>query len=475
VDKERLFEVISLDDLAEEEEYLDRSKLRDDVQALAEFYADYGYAFAEADYVLDVDKENLLVGVSYNLYKHRKVYIRRLLITGNTDTRDNVIRREMRLSDGEVFRSSALERSTERLEKTGYFEQVSIEPVRTENQDEMDLLVKVKEQSTGELSGGVGYSTFTRFYVTSSITERNLFGKGYKISLGTSLGGSSNSFNFSFVNPNVYDTPLAFSTNLYLQTADFGDFSKDTIGGVVGLGYPVGEYTSVGISYRLDRYRVHEVDDNAADAIEEAEGTNWSSAMALSATRDTLNSRVDPTDGSKNTLSIEYAGGILMGDDDFIKYIYDTSQYYPLPWFSHVFHFHGQAGIVTKNLSDDEVPVFERFFLGGMNSIRGYTHGRIAPYDEETGDRIGGTKQFFANFEYIFPLYTEFGLKGLVFFDAGDAFTEYEEFDIKKSVGAGIRWLSPMGLLRLEYGYALDEIREQGNRGKFEFSVGQSF
>jgi outer membrane protein insertion porin family len=138
-----------------------------------------------------------------------------------------------------------------------------------------------------------------------------------------------------------------------------------------------------------------------------------------------------------------------------------------------VFHFRAQAGLVTSNLSDEDPPIFERFYLGGMNDIRGYEGNKISPRDDESNDRIGGTKKAFTNFEYLFPLNTEFGLIGVLFYDMGDAWTD--TFDLKRSVGAGVRWYSPMGPLRLEYGYALDEIEDQGSKGKIEFSVGQLF
>lgn len=474
VDKQELFDLIELDELGADNDYLDRSIMRKDAQALTEFYTDYGYAFAETDYSLNVDKENSIVDITFQMHKHQQVYIRRVMISGNTETRDNVIRRELRLSDGDLFSGSKLRRSTERLNKLGYFEEATIEPVRTMNDDELDLLVNVQEKSTGEIAAGFGYSTFAKFYVMGSITEHNLFGKGYSVGLRAFFGGRSTGFGLSFTNPSLYDTPLAVGGDAYIETLEYDDFDKDTVGGRIRFGYPLGEYTRLNWSYRLDRYTIKDVEDDAADDIKDIEGVNWSSAFLVGATRDTTNRRLNPTEGSIYKLSVEYAGGLLMGDDDFIKYLGSASHFYPLPWgFEHVFHFHAEAGLVTRNLTDDEVPVFERFYLGGMNDIRGYGGNDISPRDEESNDKIGGTKKAFTNFEYLFPLNTEFGLIGVLFYDMGDAWTD--EFDLKRSVGAGVRWYSPMGPLRLEYGYALDEIPDQGTKGKLEFSVGQMF
>jgi len=475
-DTGKLAEITKLDDLAADEEYFDRSVLREDSQALAEYYTNYGYAFAEADYLLDVNATSRTVDVVYTLHKRQKIYIRGVTIEGNYKTRDNVIRRELRLLDGDLFNGSLLRRSNERLNKKAFFEQADIETVPTLSENELDLKVKVKEQSTGQLSAGVGYSSFARFFLSASASERNLFGKGYYLGLTGSWSGKFSRYNLSFTNPHFNDSPLSVGGDVYYWLDDLGDYSKDTQGARARFGYPIGEYTRVNWHYRLDRYEISGVDSDAADEIKDIEGENWASAALAGVTRDTTDRRLNPTKGGVNQLSLEYAGGLLMGDDEFIKSIADSSWYYPL-WWSHVFHWHGQAGYVMENFGGDEVPVFERFYLGGINSVRGYTGARISPYDDESGDRIGGNKEFFTNFEYIFPLFKDVGLMGLGFFDAGDVWDDGEtmDFDLKKSVGGGVRWYSPMGPLRLEYGYALDDIRNQGARGKLEFTIGQFF
>ncbi|MDP3429681.1 MAG: BamA/TamA family outer membrane protein, partial [Desulfomicrobium sp.] len=172
------------------------------------------------------------------------------------------------------------------------------------------------------------------------------------------------------------------------------------------------------------------------------------------------------------------------GDDDFIKYIVDTNHYYPI-FLSTIIHLHAQAGYIMQN-GGDRIPPFERFYLGGMNSVRGYKERTISPvYDQaegqqgyDEGDEKGGNKSFFFNAEYLVPLHKEMGIMGLVFFDAGKTWDDDEsiDFDFYKSVGAGVRWYSPLGPLRLEYGYPLDKVKVDDDRkGRFEFSVGQFF
>jgi len=199
--------------------------------------------------------------------------------------------------------------------------------------------------------------------------------------------------------------------------------------------------------------------------------------LTATITRDSTNRKVNPSAGSRNAITLEYGGGVLGGDDQFVKTLADTSWYYELPmrhFKEHILHFHAQAGAVFQNFGGGTVPVFENFYLGGMNSIRGYETRRIATRDSQTNEYIGGEKEFFMNMEYIFPLQTKLGLVGLVFFDAGDAWRG-DEFSLKKSVGGGIRWFSPMGPLRLEYGYGMDTIYDQDSHHKLEFSVGQFF
>lgn len=472
---EELKAVTRLDDLAAKGEYFDRSVLREDLQRLTEFYTDFGYAYAEADMKLDKDEKSRVVGVTYLMNRQQKVHVRRVIIEGNDKTRDNVIRRQMRLSDGEQFSGAKLRRSNERLNKMDYFEKVEIEPATTGNPSELDLKVKVKEKATGQMSAGAGYSSFIGPFFTGSISERNLFGKGYELGFSGTISGKSNLYMISFTNPSVYDSFLSAGMDIYSRNDEYYTYEKDTVGGRLRFGYPVGEYSRLFWSYRLDHYDIKEVDDDASDTIKELQGGRIASVGSVSIQRDTTDRRINPNKGSNNTLTVDYAGGALGGDDSFIRYVFDTSWYWPL-WRDLIFHWHAQAGYVMENFGGDDVPDYEKFYLGGMNSVRGYDTRRICPRDEND-ERIGGDKELFANFELLFPLYKEMGIMGLFFFDAGNSWDTEESYslDLYKSVGTGIRWYSPMGPLRLEVGYALDELEGGGDKYKVEFSVGQFF
>ncbi|RQD76418.1 outer membrane protein assembly factor BamA [Desulfonatronospira sp. MSAO_Bac3] len=473
VSEDELKKLTILDDLGEEGEYFSRSSMQKDTQNLADFYTDYGYAFAEADVNMLVDEDEKKVDVIYNLSKGEKIYIGRVLIEGNTRTRDNVIRREMRLTDGDLFRGSDLRRSTERLQRLDYFEQVDIQPVPTEDDNVLDLVTQVEEKPTGMLSAGAGYSSYDRVFFTGMIQQRNLFGKGYQLSFSGSFGARTTRFDLDFWNPRVRDSNLGMGADLYWIDEEYFTYDRDTRGGRAKFAYTIGEYTRLHWNYRLENYEITNVDDDAHRDIKDLEGENWSSGAYVAAIRDTRNRRINPSRGTRNLLSVEYAGGLLQGDDNFIKYIASSDYYRPVLNRS-IFHWKGQAGYVMRN-TDEDIPNFELFRLGGINSVRGYAARKLAPRFDD-GEVKGGDKHFFTNFELLHPLNEEIGLMGLVFFDAGNVWDKGEsvDFDLYKSIGAGVRWYSPMGPIRVEYGYALDDL-EDSSRSQIEFSMGHEF
>ncbi|RQD65590.1 MAG: outer membrane protein assembly factor BamA [Desulfonatronovibrio sp. MSAO_Bac4] len=473
VSLDELRDIISIDELARNNDYFDRSVMRDDLQNLEDFYTDFGYAFAEADVDMNVDRENLLINVTYVMDKGDKIYIGKVHIEGNHKTRDNVVRREMRLADGDLFSGSDLRRSNERLHRLDYFETVEIEPVPTADDDEIDLVVKVEEKPTGILSAGAGYSSYDKIFFTGMVQQRNLFGKGYSLGFTGSFGSRTTSYDLSFWNPYFRDSNLGLGSDLYWIDDEYFTYDKETRGGRLRFSYPLGEYTTLYWHYRLDKSTISNLSSNVHRDIEELKGDRWSSAVYVAATRDTTDRRINPSRGTINTFSVENAGGVIGGDDNFIKYIYRSDYYRPLFWRT-VFHWRGQAGYLMKN-SSEKIPNFELFALGGINNVRGYSARKIAPrYDDN--EVKGGDKHFFTNFELIFPLNEDIGLMGVTFFDAGEVWDTGEtvDLDLYKSIGAGIRWYSPMGPIRVEYGYGLDKL--YGKReSKVEFSMGHIF
>ena len=476
---ERLRSVIELDELAAKGEPFNLTAMQSDTKKLSEFYADYGYAFADINPRPGKGEDGSpVVDIDFAIAKKNKVYVRRVLVEGNSKTRDNVILREMRLTDGEAFEGAKLRRSTERLNRLGYFEVAEAELVPTESDEEVDLKVKVKERPTGALMAGVGYSTFSNVGVSATIMERNLWGKGYQLSLQAAFSGRRDAYTLSFTNPRFYDTPLAVGADAYHWRDDYIDYMKKTTGGVLRFSYPIGEYTSLGWGYRLDQYKIYDVDWDASEYIRRYEtGTRFTSAATARIVRDSTDSD-RPTKGHIDSLTVEYGGGILAGDDDFVTVTAEHQSYYQL-WPGHVLHGRIKGSALLQN-GGKEVPVFERFWMGGMNSVRGYDSRDIVPRDPKTNDRIGGTRMAFANLEYIWTLSDEFGLSLVPFFDVGFNIDTDHNYTLKdeilKSTGLEMRWRSPMGDLRFSYGIPFDEDR-RGKRsdGRFEFSMGQTF
>ncbi|MBU1228759.1 MAG: outer membrane protein assembly factor BamA [Proteobacteria bacterium] len=487
-DAEKLLEVTKVRLASGKKDFLDRSAVRDDLKALTDYYNNFGFAYAEANVRMNDHPEEKTVDVIYVMRKQQKVHIRRVLLEGNTKTRDNVILREMRLADGDLFSGEKLKRSTERLDKIGYFADVNIEPVPTGNPEEMDLKVKVKDKDTGKIGGGIGYSSYDGVYFAGNLDEQNLFGKGWGASLQGQWSKKKTNYTFTVFNPRWDDSNLGVGAQAYNRNENLIDYQRSTIGGKVNFVYPIGEYTDLIWDYRLDRYTIYDVVTNAAQAIVDAKGTHLASVASVTVARNTTNGggATLPTSGTVNSLSFANGGGILSGNDNFIKTVYNFQSYNSVIG-DLVFHSNGIAGWAGKNWGNEKIPLGERFSLGGMGSVRGYSAHKISPLDDTTGQAVGGDKEFIANLELLYPLSKKAGIIGSLFFDAGNAWKEGEMFfsnptrrfeapplGLYKSVGVGIRWFSPMGPLRLEFGHGLDEVYDS-SRNKVEFSMGQTF
>ncbi len=487
-DEDKLLEVTKLSKAAGKKDYLDRSLVRDDLKALTEYYNNFGYAYAEANVRMNDHPEEKTVDVVYVMRKLQKVHIRRVLIEGNTKTRDNVILREMRLADGSLFNGEMLKRSTERLDKSGYFSSVDIEPVPTGNPEEMDLKIKVKDKDTGKIGGGVGFSTYDGVYFAGTLDEQNMFGKGWGAGLAGQWSTKKTSYTLNAFNPRWDDSKLGVGFSAYERDENLVDYQRNTIGSTVNFAYPIGEYTSLLWSYRLDRYRIYDAKAGSAQAITDALGTHIASVASVSVARNTTNGggMTLPTKGTVNTVSLTNGGAILGGNDNFIKLGYDFVMYNSVIG-DLVLKSHASTAMIGQNWGSP-IPLGERFTLGGMGTVRGYTQHKISPLDDATGQALGGDKMLFTNLELLYPLNKKMGIIGSLFFDAGNSWKEGEMWlsnptrngytspplGLYKSVGVGLQWFSPMGPLKLEFGHGLDEVYDS-TRNKVEFNMGQTF
>lgn len=449
-----------------------REKLRSGVGKITDRYADQGYAYANVTPLSRVDDDGKVVDLALEIEQGPQVNVERINITGNAKTRDKVIRREVKLVEGDLYNATALKRSKTRINNLGFFEAVDITTSEGSDQRHMNVDINVKERSTGTFSVGAGYSSVDGFVGQGSVTQENFLGRGLKLNLAASLGSESTTYQLGLTDPYFMDRNLTLGFDIYKTTREWDDFSRDANGFALKLGMPVlDDYSRATFIYRFEQKEIYDVSPTASQEIKDEEGSSTISSLTSSFTRDHTDNRLDPSAGNVLDLSWELAG--LGGDEKFSKYTLDYRHFWPAP-FGTVFSVHGQVGYVHE-LGDDDVPLDERFYLGGINSLRGFEPREVGPRDVN-GDFTGGYKETFGNFEWIFPLVKDMGIKGVAFFDVGNAWGKDEDFfsEWRYSTGAGIRWLSPLGPLRLEWGYNLDP-RDYEDNSRFDFMIGRFF
>jgi outer membrane protein insertion porin family len=472
-EKEELLSLLEIRD----EEYLSRRILRNDILRINDHYAENGYAFAEAIPSVNTNEEEKIVDIDILISKGDLVHINRIVIKGNTRTRDKVIRRELEVREMGIFDSKALRESHQNLSRLDYFEDVSITPEPTTDKTEMDLIVEVKEKPTGAFSIGAGYSTVDDLMFMADISQNNFMGRGQRLSLQGAISGTSARYNLGFTEPHFYDTELLVGLDLYNWEREYDTYDRNSVGFGIRFGYPVWGKWYMTTSYGWDDTDLENISPDADLSIINSANVNTTSFVTLGFARDTRNNLLITTKGSLNSIVAEYAGGFLGGDSQYTKLTGTSSRFFPAPVIDETaFHFKLSAGQVWEN-ENGKLPDFEKFYLGGITNIRGFESRSIAvpvpPFGPD--DKVGGKIMWFSNVEYLFPLVKQGGLRGVAFYDAGNVYDNDWEFsDIKQSVGAGLRWLSPMGPMRLEWAYVIDP--EPGeDSSNWEFSVGGGF
>ena len=333
-------------------------------------------------------------------------------------------------------------------------------------------MVKIKEGQTGTLSAGAGFSSVDSFLVNFRITQHNFRGLGQTLVLNGDLGSRRQFIDFTFQEPYLFDIPLLAGVSVFNRDQEFNDFDRKRLGGSLTLGYPLIEFVDGILTYSFEKVEITDVSSAASTALQDAEGVDEVSRLRATLRRRTLNNRFDPTRGSDNALSAEMAGVFLGGTSDFFKLEASTAWYVPL-WWDVTLSLRGRLGW-GRALEGGDLPLFERYFVGGISTVRGFDNRSLGPRDPATGDEIGGNKRLLMTGEIIFPIVPSFGLKGVAFVDAGEAYPEGTGFELdllRTSAGFGFRWFSPLGPLRLEVGYPLRR-REGDDASAVQFSIG---
>ncbi len=447
-----------------------KNMLEKDLLSISELYSNNGYALASVVPDLLPDEQNRTVKVSLNIAEGDKYRMGRIEISGNTKTRDKVIRREVRIDEGETFDSSKLKRSYERINNLGFFDSVEMIPKPQYEDKSVAVDIKVKERPTGFLSVGGGYSSQDKFIATADITQGNLFGRGQYIKLKGELGGSSSYYELSFRDPYFLDTLYSFTAGIYKHQKDYIEYNKDAYGFYFGFGKSFAEFWRGDITYNFEKSDITNVDNDASIIVTDQKGRHTLSSITPTIVRDSRDNYIDPTRGSRNSLTVTLAG--LGGDYGYFKGLIDSGWYFP--WGETTFLLRGRFGYATE-VFDKQLPLFERFYVGGLSTVRGLAFGDAGPHDSATDEAIGGTTELIFNTEFIFPISPEMKLKGLVFFDAGNSYDGFTEFGtLRYTTGLGIRWISPFGPIRLEWGYNIDKKPGESS-SKFEFAFGSFF
>jgi outer membrane protein insertion porin family len=361
--------------------------------------------------------------------------------------------------------------------RSTFFEDVAITPSPSNlNPDNMiNLEVRVKERPTGSFQVGAGYSNYSSLFGTVRLSQDNLFGYGRRIALDANVGGNYNYFDFSFTDPWVGDKPLMMGVDIFKGYNVYDYYNKDTLGAAVRAGYPVFERFYLSGSYTWEKVEISDVTYTTATLLQMLDKSR-NSIINITLRRDTRNHFFQPTSGSTARFSYSLASEFLGGETSFSRYELEAARWLPIPfWKGAAVMGHFQIGLMTEN-SANGLPIYEKYMLGGINSLRGYDWYEVSPKAPNTNENIGGEKMALMNLELTFPLIPDSGLYGVLFFDAGDVWTTSQSYfsSFKRSYGGGLRYLSPMGPLRIEYGRALDAAPgEPGSR--WEFSMGAMF
>ncbi len=399
-----------------------------------------------------------------------EVRVERINITGNVRSQEKILRREIPMVEGDVFTLRNMERARQRLINLGYFETVNVTTQPGSDKSKVIVHVEVTEKPTGAFSVGGGFSSVDNLIGTIDLTQNNFLGRGWQASIRIRAGARTQQGVISFTEPWLFDRPLSAGFDIFNTRRQFTEYDYDSLGAGLRLSHPFLEYWRWSTGYRVTRDEIDGVKDVEATALRDEVGVRVTSMITGAVARDSRDDIRRPVKGSVSSVSMDFAG--IGGDSRYIKTTGTTIHFFPI-WLNHIISGRAEAAH-GFGWSDEPLPLFERFYLGGPNTIRSFKYRRLSPQDD-SGLRIGGSTELLGNVEYIVPLPFELRVAG--FFDMGNVYgfgTKVDPTNTREAAGAGIRWFSPFGPLRFDYGINLD--RKKGEDfGAFHFSVGSPF
>lgn len=516
---------------SEEGEVFNRSQLGQDLIALKTRYEDDGYAYANVTPLTQIDNDKRTISLTFDVQKGNKVYYERINVIGNTKTRDKVVRRELRIYEGELTSASMRELSRRRVQALGYFEKVEVKTRKGSSDDLQIVDIEIKERATGTFQVGAGLSSVENFIITAQIAQENFLGRGQSVALTAQISGIQQLFQLRFTEPYLFDSLWSLSFNAFNTNTAFRAFTRASAGGELTVGHPLFvDELRLFLSYNLEFVRSRGSDGVIVTQpyLAALNNSGRISSLRATITYDTRDNRLFPTQGMFHSASAEISDGILgaSANRSFQRLRLINRVYQPLFW-----KVIGKASLrwgYINSSSETALSPAEKFVLGGIMSIRGYLPFSIGPsatamrntrgvsqpdpYSESFYFIEGGNKEFLANLEIEFPIFEEVGIRGVIFLDAGNAFAEEEGlfylggrtrnasspaagvgttdrlntaldyFDPASlplglfwSVGFGFRWFSPIGPLRFEWGIPLTPRPTDQKGLVFEFSIGNQF
>ncbi|MFH1394769.1 MAG: outer membrane protein assembly factor BamA [Candidatus Omnitrophota bacterium] len=469
----------------------DYAKIKEDVESIRTFYYDKGYMNAEINlyhaYNAGKDKMDLVFDIKAN----DETYVGKVNIIGNTKTRDKVIRREVRAYPGEKYNGEQLRLSKERIYNLGFFEDVYLETVPTKEANVKNLNVTVKETKTGDFSFGGGYSSVDAFIGFVQVKQRNFdilnfptfTGSGQDLTIRAEAGSAKTNYYVSWTDPWIFDYPYLFGFDLYREEhRRYGmsgyDYGERRTGSSLRLGKDITDYLSTGLIYNLEEVKISDLPDDVSNDLKDERGENMLSRITWKLKYDTRDNKFSPSKGILTGGFVENAGGFIGGSRDFVKCYAYTSFYHSLIK-DIVLELAGRGGVVQNYANTEKVPIYERFYAGGATTIRGYKERGVGPRDSfDKNIVVGGKALLLGNAEVTFPIFKRL-IKGAVFYDVGSVSNQFSEMfkdtQYKQGVGVGVRVKTPIGPVKLDYGYPLNENEGDKKEGQFYFSVSHGF
>jgi outer membrane protein insertion porin family len=457
-----------------------REKLAASTKAISDRLGNEGYAFANANAIPNVDKEKRSVAFSIVVDPGRRVYVRRIDIAGNSKTRDEVVRREMRQLEGAYYDASKIQLSRRRIDRTSFFGEVTVETLPVEaSPDQVDVLYTVKEKPTGSLMLGVGFSSVERIALSASVTQANAFGTGKYLSANVNSGSVNQVYSLSYMDPYYTIDGVSRGFDVYRRVTDaanlsVGPYKTDSLGGGIKFGYPVSEQISVDFGANLEAVDLEIFPTSPLSYIRfvDAFGTQYTyGAGTLGWSRDTRDSLITTTAGTYLRASGEIAGGDLQ----YYRLGYQHQWYRPMTRTT-TLHLGADLGY-AGGYGDKPLPFFKNFFAGGPGSVRGYRSFSLGPLDENN-NAIGGNRKITAIAEFLFPMpgaEQDRSLRLAAFIDGGQVYANKMDLgDLRYATGIALFWSSAFGPLRLSWAHPLNP--QSGDRKQqLQFTFGTGF